>query len=173
MKTNTIGGEIEVITFEKFLQKMTHFSGHDGEKLKEFNSLISVGIYGESIEIEGEETCTYARYITPYCDSIDGLRNTVLNQCSVHHAYMKDIRGVAEGILIKHINQYGEPEYLVQMAPRLYMVASTKDWLVYMDSQGSKRAICGLARFRNILLNVYRMTEKQRDEIAKKIMEER
>lgn len=167
MKTLNSVSEVKLMTFEKFLLEILHCTGHDSRSPKEFNTLINYSMFVESEE-DGfvENIATYQRCMSGWCLTDEELKNSLIPQCGVQRLFMKDIRMLAEEACIKSIENYGVPTCLVQLAPRLYLVANPEDWRIYQSTDG-KRAICGTERVRNIIVNIDRMTQVEADKAVK------
>lgn len=169
-----VAGILKTITLDKFIDLLTVF-GTDDPAYMTYNTLVSYGEFGPTVEITDKDanqyTSTYKRRLAPLVDSKRELINSLISVIGYGHVYYSDIRTISEDMAIKHLEEYGSPDYFVKISDRVWMVASLEDFIVWENKTTGQKALGILAMNRSVAYNILKMTQKEADEMAKQYME--
>jgi len=135
--------DTKIVTLDSFIEKHIEVREKVFTDIKyiEFDKLTT---YGCPL---GESSCddTDSLYETKYTtvvETMDLLKQTLVSQLRlVGEAKGGSLQDKANNVIEKHSEMYGEGEFLVQIRPRHYIVADSRDFVVYVDKKGKHSAI--------------------------------
>ncbi len=87
----------------------------------------------------------------------DKMLDQLMNQAKWAMTCFTSIPELCEDIHLYHIDQYGEPEYMVHVGNRMWMAANPQDFRIYhLDG---KYALACYQRARTLILNIKKVSE--------------
>ncbi len=152
-------GDIKLISMEKFIKKLNVLTcEHD---YMEFNACVGYD----------EDNSYQSNYVRKIIKITEGNRYDIVSsgiaiQSTVTNLFKNSIDVMAEETSVKYLEEYGLAEYFVNIAPRLWMVANTDDFIVYTNKDNTKWGVACTASCRSVIYSVSKITQKQADKIA-------
>jgi len=155
-KTYPFTHDYEVVTLEKFLEKVNSLTFND--KVYAYNALV---------EYKNDDTI-YARKASAMLRGKKtkiALNNILLS--AVHNFSWKvPIQELYEGMSVKYLFNYGTGKYIVKLGSRRYMVADVEDFSIILGNQGMTLVCFNHARLS--VMEMYPITANEANEKAKK-----
>ncbi len=169
MKYNTVAGEIELISFDKFLKTITMVT-------KEDDAMIEDGAMIEFDSNVGQEDIYTSNYVRKMAPIIDGDLKTVaktalLYQSSQAHKFYTTLDELIEGMVVDHMNEFGLTTHLVKVGKRMWMPANPEDFRIYKTDKGY--ALTCFALVRTVVYRINTITQKQADDLTKAFLEKK
>ena len=164
----TAVGIVDFISLDKFLDLIAT-NPTDEKNTVIFNSLLSYGLPAKMNENgEGEDIATYQRCITGFVSDKDGLKNSLITQAKVCQKFNEGLQELMENITVESIMEYGSPDYLVNIGPRMWVATTPSDFIIYENKETGKKALACVAKGRLVINNILKTTEKESEDLAKK-----
>ncbi len=173
MKINTVCGRTQLISMKNFIKKLNILICEDG--FAKFSTSIK-GIYGGPVSADEETPCFDSFYVRKITKIIEGdkddiVSSGIISQSTLTERFKDSLYDMAEDIAIDYFNEFGTLQYIVNIAPRLWMVANTDDFTVYTNKDNTKWGVSLFASHRAVVYSVSKITQKQADKMAQEYIE--
>lgn len=140
---NTLAGPIQQITFKEFLNRIAVRTVTGAEA--GFNAQVSIGSDAQlddgTVHPTWEES-SYIRKLLPLLKPLsDEQRELIclrdlLSQASIGHLWKAPLMEQIETMCVDILNNFGNPDSLVELLPGVLLLASSHDYLIYEGEKG-------------------------------------
>lgn len=167
-QSTIVSYEMEFVNLDQFIDKI-NIVPTDEDRFVPYNTLIRYSNpFFKDDKFDNEETSHYQRRTTLLVKTREELKNQLISQLSVSNRFMGDLQNLVEEIAVDSAMNYGQPTYMVNVGPRMWLAANPDDFRIY--SNNNKLAIACVAAGRNVINNILKMTEEEAIKETKKCM---
>lgn len=128
---------VKFISFEKFVSLIPEIN--EETEVYDFDALmVSGSIFGKTAKFEEGGEATYQRKALRLLIGMNNLifKNNLYLQGHICRWFKEDLQEMVENAVMKHLNEYGQPQYLVHIDHRTWMPANPHDFKIVKGKYG-------------------------------------